>query len=342
MGEEVSRAAASKWASGKGYTLHGSVFGGCIHSQVLALQGEEGAPTPAYMQKLFDAGHESERVAKDWLRGQGVRVKDTEARTGQDGTQYQNQIELKTFFNARDASGVMLSLHLDGILQGGASQDTWGLWLGDDAWNGEMALFEHKGLSPEKFDAFVAGGIPGVSQRYAWQCSAAVVLGREHLAKKGTPNPTLPLVFSVERRDYDAATKSYVLSGVRAFQLLREPIYSRADIEARCLSVVHNYLDGIVPECDSEYPCDYSRREQRVAAYPTSSEEAAELHELAHQYHEHQSEIAYRESRMAALRSGLWSIAERNGGLVKAGDYIVDARTDRRGREYFSVKKGEQ
>lgn len=337
-----TRQAASKWKSGKGYTLHGSVFGGCTHSQVLALMGEEVPPPPAFMQKLFDAGHESERVAKEWLRSQGVRVKDVEGTTTRaDGTCYENQIELKTFFDVpRDSTSVLLSLHLDGILQAGLTfpiHPAYSLppcqWRGE-VWRGEMAILEHKALSPDKFDAFVAGGIPAVSRRYAWQCSAAIVLGRLHLEKKRTPNPTLPLVFSVERRDYDSATRTYSLSGVRAFQLLREPIYDLAAIEDRCVNgVVGNYLDGIVPDCDSEYPCDYAKKDQR------SPIECNEHVALAEEYHNHQSDVAYHQAAMLALRPRLWAIATPLGGLAKAGPYVVDARTDKRGREYFSVKK---
>lgn len=330
-----TRQAASHWKSGKGYTLHGSVFGGCLHSQVLALRGEEVPPPPAYMQKLFDAGHESERVAKEWLRSQGVRVKDVEGTTTRaDGTCYENQIELKTFYDVkREEKSIILSLHLDGILMGGMNTPR-ARWPHGPAWEGEMALLEHKALSPEKFDAFVAGGIPAVSQRYAWQCSAAIVLGRLHLEKKRTPNPTLPLVFSVERRDYDSATRTYSLSGVRAFQLLREPIYDAAAIEDRCVNgVIGNYLDGIVPDCDSEYPCDYAKKEQRV---PVECNEASPLALL---YHEHQAEVAYRQAAMLALRPKLWAFAAPLGGLIRSEGVVVDARTDKRGREYFSVKK---
>ena len=107
-----------------------------------------------------------------------------------------------------------------------------------------------------------------------------------------------------------------------------------AAIEDRCVNgVVGNYLDGIVPDCDSEYPCDYAKKDQR------SPIECNEHVALAEEYHNHQSDVAYHQAAMLALRPRLWAIATPLGGLAKAGPYVVDARTDKRGREYFSVKK---
>lgn len=332
----MGRPAASKWRSGNGYTLHGSVYGGCIHAQVLALMGEEARETPPYMQNLFDAGHESEAKTKDWLRSLGIRVKDKpdEPRQRPDGelNKFDDQIELKTFYKARDGSSILLALHLDGVWSGNGS----GLrWVTSDTLESGVSLWEHKALSPEKFDKFVAGGVCAVSQRYAWQVSAAMVLGRMELEKKGKPNPALPLVFSVERRDYDSATRQYSLSGERVFQLLREPIYSAAEVEARCQSIIHHFLDGVVPECDSEYKCDYTKDEERTPAYPESSEDAAEFHELATQYQKHTAEASYHESRALAARAGLTRLAAPLGGLVKVGGYTVNAFNDKRGRAYF-------
>lgn len=210
-------------------------------------------------------------------------------------------------------------------------------WHGGEQWDGSLALLEHKALSPEKFAAFEAGGVLGVSQRYAWQVSAAIVLGREHLAKK-QPDvaTTLPLVFSVERRDYDKETKQYVLSGVRAFQLVREPFFTAQQIEERCLTIVHNYLDGIVPDCDSEYPCDYAQREKREAT-PYDGPDLSAVISDAHGYHDAQSQAAYHTERMTALKA---SLSERLGpGLWRLDTLLCDVRVDKRGRKFFSVKK---
>lgn len=333
----MGRPAASKWQSGKGYTLHGSVFGGCIHAQVLALMGEEARETPGYMQKLFDAGHESEAQTKAWLRGLGIRVKDKpdEPRQRPDGApnMFDDQIELKTFYKARDGSSILLALHLDGVLSGNGAGLNW-IPSSGGALNGGIALWEHKALSPEKFDKFVAGGVRAVSDRYAWQISAAMALGRMEMEKKGK-GTELPLVFSVERRDYDSLTRTYSLSGERVFQFLPEPIYGAAEVEARCQSVIHYFLDGTVPACDSEYKCDYAKDEERTPAYPESSEDAAEFHDLATQYQKHTSEAAYHESRALAARTGLTRLCEPLGGLVKVGGFTVNAFNDKRGRAYF-------
>lgn len=117
----MARAAASRLTTraGKPFSkLHGSVFGGCIHSQVLAMQGEEAPPPAPHMQKLFDAGHESEAQTKQWLRAQGVRIKDTpDPVAGRVATtDFDKQIEVSKWFDDREGNGVLLALHLDGVM----------------------------------------------------------------------------------------------------------------------------------------------------------------------------------------------------------------------------------
>lgn len=336
---KAGRPAAKRWTTKAGRTitkLHGSVFGGCRREQVEALMGKEPEPTPAFLRPVFDAGNASEEATKQWLRAQGVKVKDKpDMPKAHSEGRFDEQIELVKFFNDRNGDAVMLALHLDGVLMNPVLVPP-ELFIADSPLpDTELALWESKAVAPEKFEAFRNGGVVALSPgRYVGQASAAIVLGREHLAKKSNAQPRLPLLFSVEKRVYDAATKTYSLTGERLFQLLREPLWDAATIEARCLSIVHDYLDGILPDCDGEL-CSCGRQRREAVAV----EHHEELHRLLRLFNEAQCQVSYHEDLMKQHRAAAHPIVASLGGLVACNGFIAEARTDKRGREYFSVKK---
>ncbi len=79
-----------------------SSFGGCIKALVAARQGYEPLPTPGFLQKIFDAGHEAEDLAVQKLRDAGWTI------SGQ-----QDQIELVV---PHSALHIVFQSHIDGYM----------------------------------------------------------------------------------------------------------------------------------------------------------------------------------------------------------------------------------
>lgn len=269
-------AEVSEGRRGPVYSFRGSEFGGCLHSQVIALRMSKSNQSlttspPPKLQQIFDYGHAEEMWMKKHLISLGVKFTEKSM-----SNRWDEQESASLSKGMGEKGFLVLRCSLDGITEG------FGWELLDHISNlpdervpvkVETILgldyhkannYDHKALGDAAFEKFLELGIEAFP-RYSWQFSAGchgLMRERPELGKVGLlvtashrPKPREDGVI------YKEDSKGWALA------YYSEPPFSAEQCLSRCESVVDLFLRGECPKCDSEYPCRYPKPE------PSSLEE---------------------------------------------------------------------
>lgn len=128
----------------KSWVLRASSLMDCTRALVAAGMGYDPTPFPPNMLKAFQAGNDSETLAKVWLAEQGVDV-----------TRDQEEVEVKI-------GTAIVRGHIDGVV---ASE-----MHGIEGWSGEKAVLEVKSMNDSEFQRWGREGFAGWP-KYAAQIS---------------------------------------------------------------------------------------------------------------------------------------------------------------------------
>lgn len=230
--------------------IRGSAFGNCLHGLVAELKGHRPSPPPPFLRKVFKLGEESEiRVARH-LRSLGAII-----------AKQQETVVLQL-------DGARITGHIDGAIKARDEESRQRLCdaLGIE-WDGSWALWEAKSMNGEKYAMFVDEGVTAFP-RYNWQTSIYSHCGS-----------SVPVLMTSELRekvdDGEGGLRDRTLHddvGELAAHYFM-PHRSRDEIQERCNLIWATFNRGEIPECDSEYLCDY--RDAGAVAPPQSNAFAA-------------------------------------------------------------------
>lgn len=232
--------------------IRGSAFGNCLHGLVAELMGHRKMPPPPFLRKVFKQGEESEiRVAR-YLRSLGAII-----------AKQQETVILQL-------DGARITGHIDGAIKARDEESRLRLCaaLGIE-WDGNWALWEAKSMNGAKYALFIDEGVLAFP-RYNWQTSIY-----SHTGKTGT----LPVLMTSELRekldDGDGGLRDRTLyddvGELAAHHFM--PHKTLDDIQERCNLIRATYERGEIPECDSEYLCDF--REAGAVSPPQNNALAA-------------------------------------------------------------------
>lgn len=291
----------------EGYQIikfHGSVFGSCEHRQVFALANPHitiDVPVNEFQEGLFAKGHVAELWVKDQLAKSGWVI-----RGG--GTEWKDQVTVSMWGAAEKTDNprdrILLANHLDGhILKGD-----------DQSYRLECKNLGSEGYAKLFDDSFAI-------DQYAWQMSSAA-WGNE----RGEPgdyrkNPHPVALFVTNKDNY--ANKDLPLDERYFRRVITEPRYTAQECLDRCRRIIELAAQGIVPECDSYYPCKTRQWERDLA---TISIEDDDLAELVARYGERRAEVKFVTSQLDDVKVELKDMLERCG-VEPGGRCIVDGVT---------------
>lgn len=356
----MARPAAEFFVSGKGndvFKLHGSVYGGCLHSQVLALMGAEPAPAFPAVQRVYEWGHGREAVMKEDLVAAGFPLFHA-------SDQVREQLELSLFEKYDDTgkTWLLLSLHPDGIVQLPEGVDPssllaaahFNIVVGLHLWKpGTLALLEcktSKGGKDGDFDAYVKSGL-SINERYEYQVAGSLHAARNNREVKDLRRgPVEGTLFLVEERvvvpvEQNGKKVNESRPGQRLAIYLPEAPRSYEECMGRCREVVDLYKAGIVPECDSKFPCSYKTSGPKVIE---DLDDNDALHQLADEFVKARSDAAFyadlQNSARAALIEQFGGKARCFRAVQKLGDgtelrHVVDYRINKKGVGTLTVER---
>lgn len=274
--------------NGNTIVIRSSAIGSCLHGLVAELLGHQKMPPPRYLRAIFKLGEESEARVAAYLRSLGAVI-----------VNQQKEVTLELV-------GARVVGHVDGAIKARDEESRLRICaaLGVE-WDGEWALWEHKNQNADMFGKFASEGVAAFP-RYEKQtlsyslATRLPVLMTSELREK-LPDDDGGVRHRSPQDDVGELTAHYFW-----------PTGSKDDIQHRCNLVWDHYRAANIPDCDSEYLCDF--REVGAASMPTNDALSA----LALRYFETHQELQLLD---AQLRNGMGE-----DRTLRCGDYVVRLR----------------
>lgn len=236
----MGRAAASRLEDGT-YLFHASQYGGCFHSQVLALLGHEPLPPTKDQLELYRKGNDSEVRTKAAMLAAGIPLVHAECELEK---QTKVWIEGVTGDEQNGLCKLILQSSLDGLIYVPEGEmvhpQQWieaGYLTGPTLLGPSLWVWEGKNLGPDKWADFqVPRGFLRLFMRYAFQVSAQAYGVQAWMQLARPPG----ILFSAEN-----AQLPLWRTGARRMLQVMEPPLSRSACVIRCVECIMEYEHAV-------------------------------------------------------------------------------------------------